>query len=123
MDITTVRLQPYIGGQLEIQSPGEGYILRGEIADAIVEDRGEDPELQITFVWLAKGEGYPPIPTKWVAEERTDYAVSLFMSREVEVDSGRLCIIKRIGEVLVFFPPDGSRLDPAEVEGLQLKSA
>jgi hypothetical protein len=128
MRLTTELLTPFIGGQIEIQNEGEGYIYRGEIKTAVVEDN----ELRISLNWMAKGEGYPPLPTGWVAERSLDYAASLDIysvsnigSSGYEVGGGnRICLNSQIvGELVVIYPADGSKLDPAKVKGLRLPTA
>ncbi|MFC1721758.1 hypothetical protein ACFL0Z_02500 [Patescibacteria group bacterium] len=121
MDLTTEVLSKYVGGQLEIQNKIEEYLFRGEIANASVTD-GEDKELKIQFRWIAKGDGYPPLPTKWVNHEDTNYAVSLMTANHTDQGNGRLVVQTGFvsNELLVFLPPSGSKLDPKKVEGLQL---
>lgn len=125
MKLTTELVRPFIGGQAEIQNPGEGYVFRGEVEAIVV----EDGELKIRFVWLAKGRGYPPIPTGWDKEDRLDYAVSLRICQASNIgpsgsDVGgddRISLLSHItGETVVLYPPNGSKLDPAQVEGLEL---
>lgn len=122
MRLTTAELERFKGGQAEIQNGGEGYIYRGEIAEAKVE--GDD--VKIRFAWLAKGKGFPP--QGW--ENHTDleygaslsiYAVSNIGPSSDNVGGGnRLCLNSAtVGETTVLFPPNGSKLDPAKVEGLQ----
>lgn len=125
MQLTTAVVVPFVGGQAEIQNRIEEYIFRGEIETIIV----EGDELRIRFKWCAKGEGYPPIPTKWVNEPKLDYAVSLMTSSASNIrlnigGGNRLAINTGFvsNELIVLFPPDGSKLDPALVEGLTVAS-
>jgi hypothetical protein len=113
---------------MEIQNQGEGYIFRGEVETIVVEDN----ELQVKFSWIAKGEGYPPLPTGWVKGDRLDYGASLEIYSVSDIgpsggDVGgdsRLCLMSPIvGETVILFPPNGSKLDPAKVVGLQLVEA
>ncbi len=110
---------------MEITNEGEEYLYRGEIETIAV----KDGELQVQFSWLAKGEGFPPLPEKWVKDDRLDYKASLeiYSANNIgpsggEVGGGdRICLTSPIvGETVVLYPPDGSKLDPAKVEGLQL---
>jgi hypothetical protein len=115
MQVTSELLAKYVGGQMEIQNQGEGYVYRGEVRTAIV----DIDELQVKFVWLARGVGYPPV--RWVKADQPDYAASLEIYHTSDIGDGRLCFSSAIvGEQVVLFPPDGSKLDPAKVEGLQL---
>ena len=121
MEITTELLSRFVGGQLEIQNQKEGYPYRGEV-ESVEVDVDEDL-IKVRFAWLANGEGYPPIPTRWVKDDRLDYSVSLMLSSASDNSNGRLTVnVYGVGEFLVFFPPDGSKLDPARVEGLVLAS-
>lgn len=111
----------FVGGQLEIQNQEEGYLFRGEIESVIA----EGGELAVRFRWLAKGEGYPPLPKRWIkAEDRfLDWGVSLEVCEiSDDIAQGRIRVFCfATGELAVFFPPNGSKLDPAKVEGLQLQ--
>ncbi len=123
MKLTTQLLATFIGGQFEVQNINEGYIYRGEIKTAEV----IDGELSMTFIWMAKGEGFPPIPLGWVNDSKLTYDASLEIYTASDIGPGReggnnrLCIQSSfIGELGVFYPPNGSKLDPARVKGLEL---
>jgi hypothetical protein len=128
MQLTTQAVERFKGGQMETQNQNEGYLYRGEVEAIAVEDN----ELRVKFAWLAKGEGFPPIPQKWVKDDRLDYAASLYIYSASDIGSSghdvggdsRLCLDSFIvGETVVLYPPNGSKLDPSEVEGLQLAQA
>ena len=126
MSITTEALQRFVGGQLEIQNGGEGYLFRGEIGEIGVE--GED--LNVKFAWLATWDtgtspmGMPNPDGKWVNDEQLDYAIGLAMFGPPVEDDERLILSPMIPhETLVFFQPGGSKLDPEKVEGLQLQNS
>jgi hypothetical protein len=115
VDLTNTKVTTYVGGQMEIQNGQEGYIYRGEIAEAAV----FNSELMIRFSWLAKGEGFPPVPTKWVNTDDLDYRASLDIYGVSDISDGRLALNSPYtGELVVLFPPDGSKLDPQRIEGL-----
>ena len=115
--VTTEALQPFIGGQLEIQNPGEKYLYRGEIATAEV----EDGEVRVMWAWVAKAVGFPPVPKSWANHEPRPWNTDITLFAAVkEIGEGRLMINTAFGEIAVFFPRGGSMLDPAKVEGLQL---
>ena len=125
MQLTTQAVARFKGGQMEIQNQNEGYMYRGEIETIAVENN----ELQVKFAWLAKGEGFPPLPKKWVKDDRLDYAASLEIYSASDIGSSgydvggdsRICLDSVIvGETVVLYPPNGSKLDPVKVEGLQL---
>lgn len=125
LTLTNELVQEFVGGQMEIQNAGEGYHYRGEIETIAV----EEGELRVRFKWCAKGEGGPPLPDKWVNEENLDYGVSLEICAVSNIgpsggDVGggdRFSLnVPITGELVVLYPPDGSKLDPAKVEGLQV---
>ena len=110
---------------MEIQNTEEEYIYRGEIESI---DVAED-ELRVKFVWLAKGEGFPPILYRWVKDDNLDYSINLSICVASDIGpndddvSGinRICVdCQIVGETIILYPPDGSKLDPAKVEGLEL---
>lgn len=119
MDLTNELLAGYVGGQMEFQNQIERYLYRGEIATAVVEGEGNNATLNVTFRWLAKGEGYPPLPTRWVADTKLDYSVSLVVCSVSNIGHGRTNLSNWVTiENVTFFLPDDSKLDPAKVEGL-----
>ena len=111
-------LAKFVGGQLEVQNRNEGYLYRGEIATVGI--KGED--LVATLNWNARGEGYPPIPTRWVNDtEHLSYGANLSIYEVVQNDRERLTLSSGItGEITVLFAKGGSRLAPSKVEGLAL---
>ena len=124
MRLTDGTVAPYQGGQMEIQNVGEGYLYRGEIATIEV----RNGRLHVTFAWVVKGEGGPPIPDRWVKDDHRDYVADLDIyavsnigpSEEDGVDKGgdRLLLQSDIsGEMVVLYPPDGSKFDPSQIEG------
>ncbi len=124
MQLTTQLVERFTGGQIEIQNQDEGYLYRGEIETIVVENN----ELRVKFAWLAKGEGFPPVPQKWVKADRPDYTASLELFSASDIGSSghdtggdsRLCLNSCIvSEIVVLYPPNGSKLDPSKVEGLQ----
>lgn len=113
MELDTETARRYIGGQLEVQNPGEGYLYRGEIADASVENN----EFRVRLAWNAKGEGFPPLQERWVKSEILDYSASLEIYAVSDIGDGRICLNSSIvGETTILFPSDGSRLDPSKIE-------
>ena len=119
MRLTTQDVERFIGGQIEIQNEDKGYIYRGEVeAIAVV-----DNMLMANCTWVAKGEGFPPFPKRWVREDRF-ISMSLELYSPSDIDHGDpkvgFCIYSFVcGEMVSLLPSDGSRLDLATVEGLQ----
>jgi hypothetical protein len=123
VELTNQLAGTFKGGQAEIQNPGERYIYRGEIAAISV----ESGELKIQFAWLAKGEGGFPLPKRWVRDDRLAYVAGLIACSTSNIgpsgrdvgDGDRLCLnLCIIGEMLILYPLDGSKLDRSKVEGL-----
>ena len=113
MDLTTEVVSAFAGGQLETQNDIENYIYRCEIERAWIEDEA----LRVRFKWLATlGLDY-----EWhVADESLDYSMSLMLISASDIGQGRIHYSPRYGgERGTFFPPEGSKLDPAKVIGLQ----
>jgi hypothetical protein len=128
MELKKDVLEAFKGGQAEIQNSNEGYLYRGQIESITL----EGGEVAIGFTWLAKGEGFPPLPKRWVKDDQLDYRASLLIYSVSnigpsgdEVGGGdRLCLTSPIvGETVILYPADGSKLDPSKVEGLELVSA
>jgi len=120
----TDRLKDYVGGQIQVQNPTKKYLYRGEIETIKVESRARnDEDLVVRLRWLAKGIGYPPLPHRWVKDEKLDYAASLSIYSISDIGNGRISLYSPIvNETVVLFPKDGNKLDPAKVEGLELKT-
>lgn len=112
MKLTDEILQAYVGGQLEITNAVEGYIYRGEIEQASIE--GND--LHVRFKWIARMEGL-----EWHSQPGLDYFVDTMLLVSVsDIGEGRLHYqVNLVWERGTFFPPDGSKLDPGRVIGLQ----
>ena len=123
MKLTSETAARYAGGQIEVQNPNEGYIYRGEIATITVEGDGDDATLKVTLNWMAKGVGYPPFPYRWVNDDRRTYVASLVIYSISDVGDCRLALNSSLGgETTVLFLPNGSKLDPSKVKGLNLES-
>lgn len=121
MQLTQETAAHYAGGQIEVQNLVEAYLFRGEIATIAVVGDGDDATLKVTLSWMAKGEGFPPFPNHWVSDYTTAYDASLMIYSVSDIGDGRLCLNSSIvGETVVLYPPDGSKLDPSKVEGLNI---
>jgi len=117
MQLTDEILQKYVGGQLEIQNQGEGYLFRGKIKAASITDE----DLIVEFVWLAEGEGYPPLPKKWVKVKPEPYQVNSDLFTTSDIGDDRICLSTAMNETVVFFLEENCRFDPSAVEGLELE--
>jgi hypothetical protein len=118
MTPTAELLASFVGGQAEIQNPGEEYLCRGEISKATI----QGTEVHLEFAWMAKGEGFPPLPKRWVAGNTRPYDIDLQIYSTSDIGNGRICFNSTIlGELATLFPPDGSKLDPTKVEGLTIQ--
>ena len=114
-------MKRFNGGQLEVQNRIKKYLFRGEIKDV----RIEEGNLIVKLNWNAIGEGFPPLPRKWVKDtdsSRLNYNASMSIYQIVDVSDKRLVLASPIlNELTVFYSKDGSRLNPLEVEGLVLE--
>jgi hypothetical protein len=118
MQPTNDALQRYVGGQMEIQNHIEEYLYRGEV-QAITMDTDN---LSVRFAWLAKGIGYPPLPDGWISDARLDYVAGLEAYSCSDIGNDRICFNLPItSELVVLYPPEGSKLDPSKVKGLRLE--
>jgi hypothetical protein len=118
MKITSELLARFNGGQVEVQNPVERYLYRGEIKVAAV----EDGNIKVACTWMAKAVNYPEMPPVWMNGSILDFEASLelFVASDKQTPD-RLVIQSGITyETVVFFPADGSKLDPAQVDGLTL---
>jgi hypothetical protein len=121
VELTQEILDGYKGGQFEIQNTVEGYLYRGDVTEIGVNSNNS---VEITFAWLAKGEGFPPFPTGWVNDTNLRYAASLEIYSVSDIGDGRLCLMSPIvDETTVLYPPNGSKLSTREVKGLPKDSA
>lgn len=119
MQLTTENLTRFKGGQLEIQNQAENYIYRGEIENVVVEEE----TVKVRFAWIAKGKGGFP-PQGWIKDDKRDYRAGTLIYSASDIGDDRVAMNSFVnGEMAVFFPPDGSKLDPAKVEGLELNAA
>lgn len=118
MRVTQKVAEAFVGGDMEIQNRGEDYLFRGPIERIVV----EDDTLKVHFTWVARNDGGPSSPTStWTSDDRLDYAASLEIYSASDIGEGRLCLTSSFtGELVVLFPPNGSKLDPARVAGLTL---
>lgn len=135
MEITIdeVSASKFRGGQMEIHDDKTNEIYRGEVKTiTVTEDTSRGKILRVQFAWFAKAEGHPPLPTGWVKNDQTDLAVDLSLHVVSNIGSSggdvggsdRICLkSKMLGETIILYPPDGSKLDPAEVRGLVLPPA
>ena len=121
MELTTEILAAFIGGQIEIQNEGEDYLYRGEIESAQVTD---EDEVRVKLKWMAKGDTGVP-SADWTADDKLIYGASLevYSASDIGPTTGsrvsRICLTSHmVGEIVVFYPPDGSKLDPARVKNL-----
>ena len=116
MTLTHKAVQAYVGGQAEIQNSLENYLYRGEIQSIDIVNK----ELKIMFAWVGKMTGGVNSPTgQWIKDDRLDYAASLEIYNVSDISLKRIALNSFIvGELVVLFPPDGSKLDKSKIEGL-----
>lgn len=119
MQITRALLAQYVGGQMEILNLIGRYLYRGETKTITL----EDGVLKIAFAWIAREKESALFPIRWVRDDCLNYAIDLFLCSVSSIGPGteggdRLVLHSPFGRIAIFFPPDDSKLDPAQVEGL-----
>ncbi len=112
----------FIGGQIEIQNEGEGYILRGQIKAAEVTSRND---FRVTLDWMAEGKGFPPQGWNTIKMRRYEASLEIYSVSNIgpspQGGDDRLCLNSSVtGELVVLFPANGSKLDTSKVEGFVL---
>lgn len=113
MQLTPDTVAPYVGGQIEVQNAGEGYLYRGEIATITVEGAADNATLKVTLNWMVKGDGFPPLPERWVSVDNRAYDASLSIYTASDIGDGRLSLSSFIvGETTVLYPPGSNTFDP-----------
>lgn len=123
MELTEEVLAPFVGGQIEVQNTGEGYLYRGEIASIEITGAANRPELKVKLNWMAEAVGFPTFTGNWKVSDRLDYTISLMIYLISDIGDDRIMLNSHIvGEMTVLFPKGGSTLDPAKVEGLELSA-
>jgi len=136
MNLTHDAVQRFVGGEAEIHNEIERYLYRGEIERIAVDGVGDAATLKIKFAWSAKGEGIPEggqlIPMGgWVKDDDLEYGLGLMMSSTRDIGPGstpdgdiggdnRLRIEALVSsELIILYPPNGSKLDRSKVRGLK----
>ena len=121
MSLAQALARDYVGGQIEIQNPSLGYLYRGEIASIAVQGEGDAATLVVDLSWIAKSESDDRPPARWIADTNLIYRARLKIYAAFDIGAQRLALISSLlGETAVLFPPNGSKLDPSRVEGLDL---
>lgn len=111
LTLTTQIVSRFADGQLEIDDHSKQSSYRGEIMLAELHPPGI---IKVWFKWLAKWKG-----GKYFSEPVLYYEMFLYEMEVYEIGEGYYMF--RFDEVWVtFYPPDGSKLDPNEVEGLTI---
>ena len=129
MKIQTNDLQRFVGGQIEIQDLGEGYLFRGEIASIEIKSEEKTPllegldnygDLVVQLNWYAKMEN---ASAGWKVSDEKTYTASLPIYSVTSIGQNRLILLGTYTrEVVTLFPKGGSALDPKKVAGLKLES-
>jgi len=122
MNLTNEKVAEFVEGDMEIQNKNEGYLYRGPIKSATIENN----MFLVKFAWIAKGKRYRLWPwwINWKKEDKfasDGYVRNLKLYGVSEIGNDRLSLYSfTTGELLILFPPNGSKLDPAKVEGLKV---
>ena len=116
---TDEELQSYVGGQMRISNSLNGPLFLGEIKTISI---GANELLVAEFNWAAKGEGDNPLSIKWKKADLNSHTIKLnycLIGTENSGEEENLIFNNEvIGEVVRLFPPNGCRVSPTMVEGL-----
>ena len=110
-------LARYVGGQAEIHNAQENYLFRGEIKSIALEGEGHSEEYHIEFNWVAQFVDFV-----WKPAENKSYHASSLIYACANIGPGeeggdRLAFQSNItGELVILFPPDGSKLDYSRIQ-------
>ena len=118
MNLTKEKIAEFVGGDMQIQCRICGYLYRGPIKSATIENN----MLLVKFAWLAKREGYPSLPIKWKKEENfasLGFVRNLKFYDISEIGNGRICLYNPTRDGLLTLFPANDNLDPAKVKGLK----
>lgn len=118
MNLTANAVSGFVGGQLEIQNKGKSLLLRGQIKAIRIKSSGDNAELIVELDWLAKAQGYPPVPTQWFRSELEPFTFPLFLYSVSDFGYGRICLSSIDGEVIILYPKGTTMLDRSKVVGL-----
>ncbi len=115
MELTQGTVAGFVGGELEVQNPGKGYLYRGEISKITVTGEGDGQNLSVELSWFAKMVS----PGEWETVPITSYQASMMIYIASNIGSGRIFLSSMVtGEGATLFPPDGNKLDRSKVKGL-----
>ena len=122
MELTAADLRQFAGGKIEIQNQNgkPPYLYSGQIKSIKVQGTGKQTKLVVELEWKAKGEGYPPLPTRWVKADTKTYVVYL-MTCAISGSVNERLILGPLdsSEIAVLFPKGrGNMVDRSVVEGL-----
>jgi len=105
----------------QTRDKGRPFIHRGEIKAIKIKGRGGPARamLEIQFVWLAKGEGFPSAVKRWIRITPTTYREYVVDLTVFEASDSHIALKPLLGsERLVLRSKKGDLLDPSEVQGL-----
>lgn len=117
MEISSVMLPQFLGGQMEVKNQCEKYLYRGEI-EKISE---ADGLIEVKFRWIAMGVGFP-VPERWINRPNIGFNMIFSVYVPTLLEDGCVSFYTETCtddiEFIVLFPPGGNLLDPRNVEGL-----
>ena len=104
MDLRDV-VGSYVGGQMEVQNPYEGYMYRGEISEIGI----EGDKLKIEFDWVSKAKEFSPAQPVWARHKEMSYSIDLRAYTPLDVGGGEFAIHSRSSnrEVVMLLPKGG----------------
>ncbi len=119
MELTPVVLERFRGGQFAVTNPGQRMALTGEIRRIEMVRRGDLVVLQITPVWLAMSDRFPPTDGSWKAIINIVYKANPLLYTASDDGGGRVKLHSAVtGETTILYPKGQEVLNRSAVEGL-----
>jgi hypothetical protein len=121
MHLTQVVASRFVFGQVETRKKGRQYILRGDI-EIIVTNQGT---LDIVCHWVAIKDTSNHSPHSWVLCKLRNFSYQIDQYRYDEDELKETGVLRLTNpndpyeDEILLYTPDGSRLDPQHVEGIE----
>lgn len=121
MHLTQIVLSRFAYGQIETRKRGRQYVLRGDI-EIIVLNGGT---LEVVCFWVATKNTSGPNPHVWSVCQVKSFSYQERQYRYDEAELAETGILRLFTpsdpyeDEIFLYPPDGDRLDPSHVVGIE----